>query len=475
MVSRTLLLDDLFGAPLEAAVLASGVKVGYFVGSGEPCVVPAIIAICGQHLVKNGQKTNGIFRISGSMKRVHRLQSEFKRDKEFGKNIDWYGYTMHDTATVFRRYLTKLPGSIIPIEFYERFRKVLRAESEAERNEKFSVLIYKLPVFQRHTLLYILHILNIFAKSENNTATLMDASNLAAVFQPSLLVHPDHIMKPEEYARSKDVVEYLISNVTSFYPPECLPKSSISVRALLSPGDRLSSLAAAQREIMMDGKYGVISDEPIIFHAQVGGDGGNSSSSNSGEAGVVSTFSARRVPARLYDPASASTIARRASLVLSGGRSPDNQPIDLLAAINYNYRSNRISKDWTVTGAPPRQSDVSQYVAPGGPPPRSPSSAGLVATQPSSSHSSIALAYNPAATDTVSQSLPSRLGSYATNSSSEAIYSRHKIPSRSVKNGTTSGGDHRTKPVSSPKPNQQATSAIPFSVEGRDGIQPDAG
>lgn len=75
-------------------------------------------------------------------------------------------------------------------------------------------LITELPPLNRQLLLYILDLLAVFAsKSELNKMT---TPNLAAIFQPGLLSHPQHDMAPQEYRLSQDVLIFLIENQDSF-------------------------------------------------------------------------------------------------------------------------------------------------------------------------------------------------------------------------------------------------------------------
>ncbi|KAJ1917037.1 GTPase activating protein (GAP) for Rho1p [Mycoemilia scoparia] len=446
--SRTLLLDDLFGSPLEAAVLASGTKVGYFMGTGEPCIVPAITAICGKRLVNEGQQTTGIFRVAGSVTRSQKLQQEFDRTRDFGKNLDWTGYTMHDTATVFRRYLTNLPGPLISVEFYDRFRKVLRSGDDLERIEKYASLIYKLPVFQRHTLLYTLHILHIFSQEENTALTRMDASNLAAVFQPSLLVHPDHFMKPDEYKHSKPVVEFLITNVDKIMPPESIPKS-MTLRAFLTCDPVL------RKEIGLDEECKIITEQPIVFQAQCISDASGENPTSS-----ISTFNSRRVPARLYDPSGANsgstaalTTSAAAAIVsdrnsaAGSSRAYDTQPVDLLAAINYNYRTSINPGEAPYSSLPRRGETSSLYSLP--PQSRSPGP-----QHPSLSSTALVGGGAPRRAESPqSGSLPGRFGGYnVINGSSEPTNSRFS-PNFNQK-------DRRPSVLSSPPTRSEAVDGV---------------
>lgn len=71
-------------------------------------------------------QTRGIFRVSGSAKRVAELQLIFDTPPNYGSQLDWTGYTIHDASNVLRRYLNHLPDPVITLEFYEKFRDVHR-------------------------------------------------------------------------------------------------------------------------------------------------------------------------------------------------------------------------------------------------------------------------------------------------------------------------------------------------------------
>lgn len=75
-------------------------------------------------------------------------------------------------------------------------------------------VIKELPALNRQLLLYILDLLAVFAaKAELNR---MNSTNLAAIFQPGMLSHPDHDMVPDEYLLSQEVLVFLIENQDSF-------------------------------------------------------------------------------------------------------------------------------------------------------------------------------------------------------------------------------------------------------------------
>lgn len=84
-----------------------------------------------------GLEVEGIFRISGSAKRVNALEFQFDQStSSYGLDLNWEGYTVHDAASLFRRYLNRLPDPVIPFEYYQQFRDVM------SKRDKIIMLLY---------------------------------------------------------------------------------------------------------------------------------------------------------------------------------------------------------------------------------------------------------------------------------------------------------------------------------------------
>ncbi|CAG8584814.1 18335_t:CDS:10 [Dentiscutata erythropus] len=187
--------------------------------------IPTIVAKCGMFLKEQGfgnknpknhagvdtfaTTTEGIFRLSGSAKRIKELQTIFDSPPVYGKTLTWVGYSVHDAANVLRRYLNHLPDKVIPLVWYDKFRAVHVSYKDAGALvENYQRLIQSLPKENQHLLLYILDLLAVF--SSKSSQNLMPSKNLASIFQPGILSHPDHDMDPEQYKLSQEVVEFLI-------------------------------------------------------------------------------------------------------------------------------------------------------------------------------------------------------------------------------------------------------------------------
>jgi hypothetical protein len=96
-------------------------------------------------------------------------------------------FTTHDVATIFRRFLTQAPESIVPNDFYHdvgllitcfarakadgQFREVDRDDKESAVKE-YKALIRAMPPVNQYLLLYVLDLLSVFArKSDVNLMT----------------------------------------------------------------------------------------------------------------------------------------------------------------------------------------------------------------------------------------------------------------------------------------------------------------
>ncbi|KAK4698348.1 GTPase-activating protein SAC7, partial [Phenoliferia sp. Uapishka_3] len=202
-----------FGVSLEQSLKYASVAISMVAPDGRPTVygyVPIVVAKCGMMLKESGSykssvsllsphnnanafspiraatSTEGIFRVSGSNKRINELQAVFDAPPRYGKDLDWSTYSVHDAASVLRRYLNMMPEPVIPQDLYRAFTGVLQKHLPlAESIAAYRHLISLLPPTSRYLLLYLLDFLSVFARFSSKN--LMTASNLAVVFQPGLV------------------------------------------------------------------------------------------------------------------------------------------------------------------------------------------------------------------------------------------------------------------------------------------------
>lgn len=303
LASRNHFTGKVFGVSLSESLSIASAEVivqSELVSFGR---IPIVVAKCGAYLKANGLETSGIFRIAGNGKRVKELQCIFSSPPDYASKFsNWDGFTVHDVASLLRRFLNNLEEPLIPLDLYEDFRSPLRnrprilrymtnkaavknsskqrqqsqsqshpqlhqsqntqpsfqgpkplaqmnsensdneedkendgdgeqdedansAEAEERRKKKlrhkrrltrdvrsavkeYEQLFTNISNDAKQLTIYLLDLLSLF--SRQSRFNLMTARNLAAIFQPSILSHPQHDMDPKEYELSRIVTEFLI-------------------------------------------------------------------------------------------------------------------------------------------------------------------------------------------------------------------------------------------------------------------------
>lgn len=94
-------------------------------------------------LKETGTATEGIFRVSGANRRINQLQEVFDSPPRYGKDLDWEGYSVHDAASVLRRFLNMMPEPVIPENLYRDFTAVLRTSFSNRSVHKLTVVPQK--------------------------------------------------------------------------------------------------------------------------------------------------------------------------------------------------------------------------------------------------------------------------------------------------------------------------------------------
>ncbi|SAL99719.1 hypothetical protein [Absidia glauca] len=211
-----------FGIPLEESLDYAHSTISYiddYTGSQCYGVVPTIVAKCGSFLKEEGLMAEGIFRLPGSARRLRMLQTIFDTPDTYGSQLDWRGYTIHDAASILRRFINYLPEPVITLAYYRPFKDTMDQpfSSVDQKVDAFQVLIEKLPLANQYLLLYLLDMLAIFVTTSQHTK--MDSDCLSAVFVPGILAHPNDKLKPCSYKHSQKVLRFLIDHQEMFTMP----------------------------------------------------------------------------------------------------------------------------------------------------------------------------------------------------------------------------------------------------------------
>ncbi|KAJ6634138.1 Rho GTPase-activating protein 6, partial [Pseudolycoriella hygida] len=157
--------------------------------------VPAFFNACISFLLQHGMDVVGIFRVSGSIKRVIQLREDFDSGNIHEIHSD---ASPHDVAALLKEFLRELPEPLLCRSLYQGFVSTQKVRNRRLQLEALSHLIQLLPVAHRDTLYVLLHFLSHVIKcSEDKTSNAngnvvttgnkMDAMNLATIMAPNIL------------------------------------------------------------------------------------------------------------------------------------------------------------------------------------------------------------------------------------------------------------------------------------------------
>lgn len=105
-------------------------------------------------------------------------------------NITNNGNSNNSTSPESNNYsIENANNSLSNKKSLKKERKQIIIKERKEALKDYAELFDKLPTLERQLLFYILDLLSIF--NLHSDKNLMPAKNLAAVFQPSILSHPD--------------------------------------------------------------------------------------------------------------------------------------------------------------------------------------------------------------------------------------------------------------------------------------------
>ncbi|KAJ3235613.1 hypothetical protein HDU81_000313 [Chytriomyces hyalinus] len=177
--------------------------------------IPILAYECINFLKANGLKSNGIFRVNGSERRMAQLATVFDAGPKYGLGFAFEGYTVYDVADFLKRYIRGLPEPLLTTELYPFFLKCLEVPVEGgARIKAFRWLIMLLPPSHLILLEQMLELFSMVAGfSETNQMT---SNNLARIFSPNILKPKSDKQALEEFQSCSFVVEFMIENVDQF-------------------------------------------------------------------------------------------------------------------------------------------------------------------------------------------------------------------------------------------------------------------
>mmetsp|Transcript_15839 Transcript_15839/g.40147 ORF Transcript_15839/g.40147 Transcript_15839/m.40147 type:complete len:215 (-) Transcript_15839:2035-2679(-) len=162
----------LFGVPLEQII-----KDKELSSDG----IPKVVRECCEYLSKYALRTEGLFRVDGSEVEVQKLVNSYNA----GKRTDLSKAKDHFVVgTLFKRFLGKLPQSLITKEFYEKAFEFRDAPID-EQVKGWRALLDAIDGGPRQIIKFVFAFLKNVERNEG--FNMMSATNLGIVFGPCLI------------------------------------------------------------------------------------------------------------------------------------------------------------------------------------------------------------------------------------------------------------------------------------------------
>lgn len=174
------------GAPIQKSIGYASVTLSNTVS--PECRVPIIVYECCRFIRDVGLHTEGIFRVSGSERRVAAKYPEFDAAPDYGLNTSWDGYNVHDVAAILKKYLREIPEPLLTNDLYPYFLQLFDVSNDENIRLKYiQCLVCLLPPSHLVAMEFIFELLVEIARNAERTQ--MTASNLARVLAPTILRH----------------------------------------------------------------------------------------------------------------------------------------------------------------------------------------------------------------------------------------------------------------------------------------------
>jgi len=154
----------------------------YQLKNGLYSKVPHVLEVLAEIITKlDGHHTEGIWRISGDGVAVIKYRSEIQKG-----NYDCHIDSCHNAATLFKLFLRELAEPVFPTHYYSTALRL----SEEQNISAIHELLKKFDTINVAVIAFVINFLISFLKPEYVKVTMMNASNLATVFAPTLLRCP---------------------------------------------------------------------------------------------------------------------------------------------------------------------------------------------------------------------------------------------------------------------------------------------
>lgn len=219
--------------------------------------VPYIVDACVSFVREYGLEIEGIFRLPGRMTLVRELKDRFDEGEQIALNID--DVDVHSVASLLKQYLRELPECLIPYSKYQeymniamKFQDTSNSENKLEQVDILKRAMSDLPKDNYNVLKCLCKFLKEI--DANTHINKMSALNLATVFGPNIIRHPNMDDNPEVFLLttadlSQQLAFMLINHSDQIFTIDFVSdgkSAPVAVDDLLNMGDDIEGDSALQ-------------------------------------------------------------------------------------------------------------------------------------------------------------------------------------------------------------------------------------
>ncbi|KAJ1909405.1 Rho GTPase-activating protein [Tieghemiomyces parasiticus] len=180
--------------------------------------VPFIVLTCTAFIEKHGIKSEGIYRLSGQNSVVKQLKEELDTTGKVAQfeRLD-ASFDVNNVSSFLKLYFRELPNGLVPVELYDALAKAVEARDPTMRLQLMQQALATLPKPNYSTLRHM--ILHLYRIQECQKVNMMNISNLAIVFGPTLIRAPDTANPISSMQMQCKVVEQILESCHDLFQP----------------------------------------------------------------------------------------------------------------------------------------------------------------------------------------------------------------------------------------------------------------
>eukprot|EP01105_Mastigella_eilhardi_P018503 TRINITY_DN4289_c0_g1_i2.p1 TRINITY_DN4289_c0_g1~~TRINITY_DN4289_c0_g1_i2.p1 ORF type:complete len:729 (-),score=169.87 TRINITY_DN4289_c0_g1_i2:88-2226(-) len=172
--------------------------------------IPILVKRILHHLISNGLKEEGIFRLAADMEQIENVKKQIDEGKLLDLNLS--SIDVHVLSGILKQFLRELPSSLLPDHMFKEFTAV--AEEEPDKIvSQLAALIEGVPFNERVLLREVFAFL--YQIACNNHVNHMTFENLSIVVAPNILKTP--VLDPMEQLVVSDKVNSVVSAMLKDY------------------------------------------------------------------------------------------------------------------------------------------------------------------------------------------------------------------------------------------------------------------